>query len=130
MAAPARKKPTVEKDSPRERTGVLNAINSPLGFYVLALLIAEVTIGLVLVKSDLEPREKFYGLLLAVGMFVVVVFVVTVLVWFKAENLTFDRDAHLRSRIPYGTETEKLQSGEVAVRKPEPVIDEEVKGHG
>ncbi|HET6250084.1 MAG TPA: hypothetical protein VFE47_20505 [Tepidisphaeraceae bacterium] len=88
----SRKKPAPKASAPT-RVGLLNAINSPLGFYVLALLIAEATSGLVLVKSDLAAKDKFYGLVLSVGMFVLVVAVVTLLVWFKPENLTFDRDA-------------------------------------
>jgi heme A synthase len=89
-----KKKPMQTKSLP-VRVGIINAINSPLGFYVLALLIAEAAIGMVLVESDLTAKDKFYGLILAVGMFVLVVIVVTLLVWFKPKNLTFDRDAHL-----------------------------------
>ncbi len=93
-----------ERDT--NRLGVLKVITSPLGFFVLALLIAETMITIVLVKSDLEQAQKFYGLLLGVGMFVLVVLVVTLLVVFKAENLIFDRDAHLidRGKIPYGSD--------------------------
>ena len=88
----------------------MKAITSPLGFYVLALLIAEATIGLVLIKSDLDAKDKFYGLLLAVGMFVLVVIVVTVLVCFQAHNLTYDRQAHLidRGKVPYGSDEDEL----------------------
>lgn len=95
--------------------GVLQVITSPLGFFVLALLIVETTIAVVLVKSDLQPKDKFYGLLLAVGMFVLVVVIVMLLVWFKAENLTFDRDAHLidRGRIPYGSDAHQLKANDL-----------------
>jgi len=47
------------------RQAALKAINSPLGFFALALLIAETTIGLVLIKSDLDakfiPKSKESG---------------------------------------------------------------------
>lgn len=99
----------------RYRIGVLKAITSPLGFFVLALLIAETTLAVVLIRSDLDKQEKFYGLLLVVGMFVLVVVIVTLLVWFKAENLTFDRDAHLidRGKIPYGSDSHELKAADL-----------------
>jgi hypothetical protein len=91
---------------PSKRLGILQVITSPLGFFVLALLITETMITIVLISSDLEKSQKFYGLILGVCMFVLVVVIVTLLVWFKAENLIFDRDAHLidRGKIPYGSD--------------------------
>jgi hypothetical protein len=97
------------------RSGILKVITSPLGFFVLALLIAETMITIVLVGSNLEQSQKFYGLLLGVSMFVLVVILVTLLVWFKPENLIFDRDAHLidRGKIPYGSEGHPLKAAEL-----------------
>ena len=113
-----------KKTSGHRRAGLVSVITSPLGFFVLSLLIVETTIAVVLVQSDLLPQDKFYGLLLAVGMFVLVVVVVTLLVWFKAEKLTFDRDAHLidRGKIPYGSETDQLKASDLEKlsRKPAP----------
>jgi len=113
---PSGRKPTSKRRHTVDgRVSVLNAIAAPLGFYVLALLIVETTLGLVLIKSDLAPGEKFDGLLLAVGMFIIVIAVVTWLVWSKPENLTFDRDAHLidRARVPYGSESGERKAAEV-----------------
>ena len=43
---------------------------------------------------------------LGVGMFVLVVAVVSTLVWFKADYLTYDKEAHLRDKgkPPFGTD--------------------------
>jgi hypothetical protein len=116
----------------RTREAVLKAINSPLGFFVLALLIAETTIGLVLIKSDLDAKDKFCGLLLAVGMFVLVVIVVTVLVWFRAQNLTYDRDAHLidSGKIPYGSRDKIMPDGELEDTAAKFIPKSKESGHG
>lgn len=106
-------RPRPKKPKSSSRLGTLSAVNSPLAFYVLSLLIVETTLALVLVKSDLPPQDKFYGMWLAVAMFVVVVGLVTLLVWKKPENLIFDRDAHLWRQIPYGTDSRPKQAKEV-----------------
>ena len=48
-------------------------------------------------------------------MFVVVVAVVTVFVWFKPDNLTFDKDAHLvdRGKISYGSDEGSVTPAEI-----------------
>jgi len=84
-----------------------------LGFYVLALLIVEATLSVIIVGSNIEPKEKFWGVILVVAMFVLVVGIVTVLVWFKAENLTFDREAHLSRAKLFGSEAHQLKAAEL-----------------
>ncbi len=86
-----------------------------MGFYVLALLIVEATIGFVLVASDLEKHDKFIGLWLAVGMVVLVIAVVTLLVWSRPQNITFDREAHLidRGKVPFGSDAHELTPSEL-----------------
>ena len=41
-----------------------------------------------------------------IGMFIIVVSSVTIFVWFKPDNLAFDKEAHLvdRGKIPYGSD--------------------------
>lgn len=81
-------------------------LTAPLGFFVLALLIVESFLGAVLVGGKLEPADKITGMWLGVVLFVLVVVVVFVLVWFKPENLTFDKNAHLvnKGRAPFGSD--------------------------
>jgi hypothetical protein len=47
-----------------------------------------------------------------IGLFVLVTILVSVLVWFKPSNLTFDKHAHLldRGKVPYGTEKETVDA--------------------
>lgn len=87
------------------RVKLIEAINKPLGFYVLSLLIVETFIGLVVGFKDWSEQYRFYGLLLGVGMFVYITLIVSLLVWFKAKNLVFDQAHHIKEQknIPYGT---------------------------
>lgn len=71
------------------------SISTPLGFFVLSLLIVETFLGTVTTVSPLSGNERFLLILLGVGMFVMVVLIVSAFVWFKPDNLTFDKDAHL-----------------------------------
>ena len=76
------------------RSGVLEQINSPLGFYVLALLIVEGALALVLGVGDLDPGNKWTGFLFMIGIFVVVVVIVTFLAIRFPKNLVFGKEEH------------------------------------
>lgn len=80
--------------------------HSALRLLCFALLIAEAFLANVLIFAQLDPVQRWYGVLLGVGMFVLVVVIVALLVWFKPQNLTFDKTAHLmdRGKVPWGTD--------------------------
>ncbi len=46
---------------------IIEAIDKPLGFYVLALLIVESFLTIVITIADLEPRVKEFGMWAGVG---------------------------------------------------------------
>ena len=79
-----------------------------MGFYVLALLIAESFLATVLIFAELPTSERMTGVWVGVGMFALVIVLVTLLVWFKPDSLTFDKEAHLvdRGKILYGSDEE------------------------
>ena len=79
-----------------------------MGFYVLALLIVESFLAAVLIFAEIPTSERMTGVWAGVGMFALVIGVVSLLVWFKPDNLIFDKEAHLvdRGRIPYGSDEE------------------------
>jgi hypothetical protein len=89
---------TVPRSSGESRVRVLDSITAPLGFFVLALLIVETFLGSVLIGAKLEAAAQLIGMWMGVAMFVLVVMLVFLLVWFKPENLTFNREAHLAVR--------------------------------
>lgn len=85
---------------------IIEAIDKPLGFYVLALLIVESFLTIVITVADLEPRVKEFGMWAGVGLFLAVVAVVTLCVWFKPTHLTFTERGSLieMGKASYGTE--------------------------
>ena len=107
------------------RVKVIELIDKPLGFFVLALLIVETFIGLVVGLSQWTEPYRFYGLLLGVGMFVYITLAVSVLVWFKVENLVFDQAHHLKKQknVPFGSNKKPVSDiSSVQAQEPSPTI--------
>ena len=73
---------------------IIRAISTPLGFYVLSLLIVEATIGLVLTASKLSEDHVWWGLLVVIGLFLLVFLVVTGLVIWSPKNLLYGKEEH------------------------------------
>ncbi len=98
------------RDKATKRNQIIEAITAPLGFFVLALLIVESFLATVLIGTALENTDKLNGMYLGVGLFVFVTLVVSILVWFKPDNLTFDKEAHLRDRgrPPFGSDSHSV----------------------
>ena len=86
---------------------IIEAVTAPLGFFVLALLIVESFLAIVLTNSNLQQEYQIIGIYLGIGLFILVIFIVFILVWFKPKNLTFDKESHLidQGKAPYGTES-------------------------
>ena len=98
---------------------IIDAVTSPLGFFVLALLIVVAFLATVLLAAGFQETMKATGMFTGVGMFLIVILIVTVLVWCKPDHLTFDKEAHLRDRNkpPFGTESHIAPSSEVKNRE-------------
>lgn len=96
-----------------KRSQLISVINTPLGFFVLALLIVEAFLATVLIGANFDSATKVIGMWLGVGLFCLVTFAVFALVWHKPENLTFDKEAHLLDRgVVYGTESNVITNVE------------------
>lgn len=94
---------------------IIECIDKPLGFFVLALLIVESFLGTVLIFSNFTEDHRFYGMLIGVIMFIFVIVMVVILVWNKPHNLTYDKEAHLvdTGKIPYGDDSKILKNGDI-----------------
>lgn len=86
--------PAKNSKSAGVRAGIIRAISTPLGFYVLSLLIVEATIGLVLTASKLSEDHVWWGFFVAIGLFLLVFIVVTVLVIWYPKNLLYGKEEH------------------------------------
>ena len=82
------------RTSKASRAKILQQIQTPLGFYVLALLIIESTLSVVLTAANFEQHYKWFGFLCMIGVFASVVFIVTVLTAWKPKNLLYGKEEH------------------------------------
>jgi len=61
--------PTKRSRSGGAWASIIRTINTPLGFYVLSLLIVEGTLGLVLTASKLSEEHVWKGFFMMIGLF-------------------------------------------------------------
>ena len=76
--------------------GVLKAVNNPLAFFALALLIVEAVIGTMAVV-ELDGRDFLWALIVMAALFVVIVGLVAI--------ITFWRPGHLYEQVHELTNT-------------------------
>src|SRR5579871_4220670 len=83
-------------------SSIIDSVHSPLGFFVLALLIVEGFLTLVLSLGSLASNDKLTGIWLMAGLFTLVISFVFLLVWARPSHIIFDKNAHLISqgRLP------------------------------
>jgi len=87
--------PKSEKNTPVNRINIIGSVTSPLGFYVLALLIIEAFLGTALVAGGLEAKNKFDVIVAALAVFVIVVAAVTLLVWARPSHIMLNSKSTL-----------------------------------
>lgn len=80
--------------SANDRIGIIRAITTPLGFYVLSILIIEATLGLVLTYSKLSEEHVWLGFFVVIGLFLLVFAVVTCFVIWCPRNLLYGKEEH------------------------------------
>jgi hypothetical protein len=88
-------KPSRKKKPAMNRAAILQQVRTPLGFYVLTLLILEATLAVVLACSKLTEEHIWIGFLGMIGAFIGVVVLVTLFVWLKPEVLLFEKEQYL-----------------------------------
>ncbi|MGA3180615.1 MAG: hypothetical protein ABSF38_09760 [Verrucomicrobiota bacterium] len=91
--------PTKNSKSGGVRGAIIRAITTPLGFYVLSLLIVEATLGLVLTASKLTEEPVWIGFFVVIGLFLLVFLVVTGLVIWSPKNLLYGKEEHSNPQL-------------------------------
>ncbi|MGO9204415.1 MAG: hypothetical protein ACLQM8_28170 [Limisphaerales bacterium] len=99
--------------------GIVRAISTPLGFYVLSLLIVEATIGLVLTASKLSEEHVLWGFKVAVGLFLLVFLAVTGLVIWRPKNLLFGKEEHSIPALEPSASRDAIEDAISAMVRPE-----------
>lgn len=111
--------PSKNSKSAGLRVGIIRAISTPLGFYVLSLLIVEATIGLVLTASKLSEDHVWWGLLVVIGLFLLVFLVVTGLVIWSPKNLLYGKEEHSNPALEPSASRDAIEEIVAAAVKPE-----------
>ncbi len=101
------------------RVGIIRAISTPLGFYVLSLLIVEATIGLVLTASKLSAEHVWWGFFVVVGLFLLMFLVVTALVIWCPKNLLYGKEEHSNPALEPSALRDAIEDTIAAKVKPE-----------
>ena len=73
---------------------LIAAVTTPLGFFVLALLIVESFLATVLIFAPLDPPNRMTCICLGFFLLIFVVLIVSIFTWFKPKNLTFGKQEH------------------------------------
>ena len=87
-------RPAKPKKPASGRDGIIRSITTPLGFYVLSLLIVEATLGFVLTASKLSEEHVWWGFFVVIGLFVIVFLIVTGFVIWNPKNLLYGKEEH------------------------------------
>ena len=92
------------------RTRAVQAVHSPLGFFVLALFIVEAFLLGAGIWFDLEDQLKLTALTVGVGLFLVVFGTVVFLVVKYPQNLVFSEESHVQyaAMKMFGSETKSI----------------------
>ena len=76
---------------------IIQGVNTPLSFFVLALLIIESFLALIILKCDVATESKLYLIYFGGILFLIqTIFVFLLILKNKVKDLTFDKDAHLK----------------------------------
>jgi heme A synthase len=98
---------------------IIRAISTPLGFYVLSLLIVEATIGLVLTASKLSEDHVWWGFFMAIGLFLLVFIMVTVLVIWFPKKLLYGKEEHSNPALEPSASRDAIEEIVTAIVKTE-----------
>ena len=108
---------------------IIQAITTPLGFYVLALLIVESTLGLVLAGSKLSEEHVWWGFFVMIGVFLGVVCVVTCFASWNPKNLLYGKEEHSNPTLEPSALRDQIEDLIAANVKPECLQKPENRGN-
>ena len=126
MPDPTSKRPRIRRAM--NRAQILQQVTTPLGFYVLTLLILEGTLSIVLTCSKLTEEHIWRGFLWMIGVFIGVVVLVTLFVWLKPESLLFEKEQYLPPELDPSALRDQIEDLIYANVKPESLQKHESRG--
>jgi heme A synthase len=87
------------KTSFKSLNETIRSITTPLGFFVLALLIIEGTLGVVLTWSKLSENHVWDGFICMIIIFVCVIIIVSLFTWRNPKHLLYGKEEHLQPQL-------------------------------
>jgi hypothetical protein len=85
---------TKKSKKPKSYADLISVVRTPLGFYVLALLIVESTLAIVLSRSNLSEQHVWDGFELMIAVLAVILLIVTCFAIFNPRNLLYGKEEH------------------------------------
>ena len=98
---------------------ILQSITTPLGFFVLALLIIETTLSIVLSCSKLSEPHVWDGVIIMLALFGVVVLIVTIFTWLNPRHLLYGKEEHVGPTLEPSALKDQIADVITAQIKPE-----------
>ncbi|MGD0410680.1 MAG: hypothetical protein ABSC18_03185 [Verrucomicrobiota bacterium] len=117
-----------QKSRAMKRTQILQQVRTPLGFYVLTLLILESTLSIVLTCSRLTEERIWNGFLWMTWLFIGVVGLVTLFVWKKPECWLFEKEQYLPPELDPSALRDQIEDLIFKNAKPESLQNPENRG--
>ena len=101
------------------RSRAVRAVHSPLGFFVLALLIVETFLFGTGTWFGLPEPWKIAAIGVGVLLFLIVFFTVAWLVVAHPQNLVFSEESHVQAMRIFGTESHLITGRDLDALQPE-----------
>lgn len=86
--------PAKSRSAKGDRTDLIRSITTPLGFYVLALLIIEATLAIVLSSAKLTEEHVWDGFIWMLATFASTIIIVTLFTWLNPKNLLYGKEEY------------------------------------
>jgi len=106
--------PVKSRSTKGNRVDIIRSITTPLGFFVLALLIIEATLAAVLSCSKLSEEHVWDGFICMLITFAATILVVALFTWFNPKNLLYGKEEH--SNPPLDRSALKDQTEDLIVK--------------
>src|SRR5258708_218396 len=98
---------------------IIQRVKSPLGFFVLVLLILFAFIDIAVIGANLPTLHRVIFVWAGLGIVLIVIAIVTVLIITVPQNLVFSDESHLRytELTIYGTEGHRRTAQQIELTR-------------
>jgi hypothetical protein len=91
--------PTAGKSAKGAWTAIIRSVTTPIGFFVLAVLVGEPALALVLSCAKLSEEHVWCGLIVMLSIFVFLILIITLFTWLNPKHLLYGKEEHLNQAL-------------------------------